>query len=272
MRQQDRLIASSVRGGTTRYTAVTASSRSRSSLARSSRRDRLGIWAAASSAGSRLLTYRAPAGRPATGRHPTDSLVERFGLFTIIVLGEVVFGVVEGLSGAERDLKTVGTGMLALGLGFGFWWIYFDIVGGRFPKADGRSCLSWTLGHLPITMAIAAAAPRSIGLIAHAHDASRARRTTALLLGGAVALGLLAEIPTMRALADADRLRPCSGRSGSRWRWGRRRPCSPGSRRPTRCCWRCSWRIFTAIWFFAVSRYLRSDAWSEPGETSSEAA
>ena len=69
---------------------------------------------------------------------PTESLVERFGLFTIIVLGEVVFGVVEGLSGAERDLKTIATGMLALGLGFGFWWIYFDIVGGRFPKADGR--------------------------------------------------------------------------------------------------------------------------------------
>ena len=37
------------------------------------------------------------------GVPPTDSLVERFGLFTIIVLGEFVFGVVEGLSAAERD-------------------------------------------------------------------------------------------------------------------------------------------------------------------------
>ena len=35
---------------------------------------------------------------PAAGCPPTESLVERFGLFTIIVLGEVVFGVVDGLS------------------------------------------------------------------------------------------------------------------------------------------------------------------------------
>jgi low temperature requirement protein LtrA len=42
------------------------------------------------------------AGRSAVGMNrglpPTDSLVERFGLFTIIVLGEVVIGVVDGLS------------------------------------------------------------------------------------------------------------------------------------------------------------------------------
>ena len=45
------------------------------------------------------------AGRSAVGLNrgvpPTDSLVERFGLFTIIVLGEVVFGVVDGLSVAR---------------------------------------------------------------------------------------------------------------------------------------------------------------------------
>ncbi len=35
------------------------------------------------------------------GITPTDSLVERFGLFTIIVLGEVVVGVVEGIRKAS---------------------------------------------------------------------------------------------------------------------------------------------------------------------------
>jgi hypothetical protein len=53
------------------------------------------------------------------GVTPTDSLVERFGTFTIIVLGEVVFGVVEGLSRATRDLETIFTGMIALVVGFG---------------------------------------------------------------------------------------------------------------------------------------------------------
>ena len=64
---------------------------------------------------------------------PTHSLVERFGLFTIIVLGEVVFGVVNGLSLAEQDLETIATGMIALAVGFGLWCIYFDLVGGRLP-------------------------------------------------------------------------------------------------------------------------------------------
>ena len=92
------------------------------------------------------------------GMVPTDSLVERFGLFTIIVLGEVVLGVVNGLSGAERDVKTIVTGMLALGLGFGFWWIYFDLDGRRLPRNQGTAVANWALSHLPITGSIAAAA------------------------------------------------------------------------------------------------------------------
>jgi low temperature requirement protein LtrA len=58
------------------------------------------------------------------GTTATDSLVERFGTFTIIVLGEVVLGVVVGLVSAERDGLTIAVGLLALGIGFGFWWIH----------------------------------------------------------------------------------------------------------------------------------------------------
>jgi low temperature requirement protein LtrA len=49
-----------------------------------------------------LVTGRAPVGL-GRGITPTDSLVERFGTFTIIVLGEVVFGVVDGLSVTEHS-------------------------------------------------------------------------------------------------------------------------------------------------------------------------
>jgi len=69
------------------------------------------------------------------GMTPTDSLVERFGTFVIIVLGEVIFGVVEGLSLANRDLETMVTGMIALVVGLGFWWIYFDLVSQRSPTS-----------------------------------------------------------------------------------------------------------------------------------------
>jgi hypothetical protein len=66
------------------------------------------------------------------GMTPTDSLVERLATLTIIVLGEVVFGVVDGLSQSTHDVTTISTGMIALAVGFGLWWIYFDVVGGNY--------------------------------------------------------------------------------------------------------------------------------------------
>ena len=53
-------------------------------------------------------------GEMSLGATATDSLVERFGLFTIIVLGEVVFGVVEGMVATQRDGMTIAVGLLAL--------------------------------------------------------------------------------------------------------------------------------------------------------------
>ena len=167
---------------------------------------RLAVWAIFTAAWVVLLWLfgRLPVGL-GRGITPTDSLVERFGTLTIIVLGEVLFGVVDGLSQSSRDLTTVATGMIALVIGFGLWWIYFDVVGGRLPKPDGRALASWILSHFPITLSIAAAGAGMVGLIEHAHD-SATPEAIAWLLSGAVAVGLLFLIPTWRALADSDRL------------------------------------------------------------------
>ena len=73
----------------------------------------------------------------AQGITATESLVERFGLFTIIVLGEVVVGVVDGLAAVGPDALSIATGLIAMVVGFGFWWIYFDLVGRRLPRNDG---------------------------------------------------------------------------------------------------------------------------------------
>jgi len=139
------------------------------------------------------------------GITPTDSLVERFATITIIVLGEVVFGVVEGLSQSRHDVTTISTGMLSLAVGFGFWWIYFDVVGGKLPKPDGRALASWMLSHYPITLSIAAAGAGMVSLIEHSHDSSTPVWTS-WLLSGAVAMGLLFLIPAWRGLAEAGRL------------------------------------------------------------------
>jgi len=172
---------------------------------------------------------------------PTESLVERFGLFTIIVLGEVVFGVVAGLSAAEHGRTTIATGLIALVVGFGFWWIYFDVVGGRLPNRDGRAVANWMVSHCPITLSIAAAGAGMISLIEHAHDA-RTPVSTAWLLTGAVAIGLLAMIVAANALDDARRLaaayRPLSVvMAGGPWReW-----VSAGHGRPPGSWPCCSW-------------------------------
>ncbi len=116
----------------------------------------------------------------------TDSMAERFGLFTIIVLGEVVVGVVEGLSEAEHNARTVVTGVVALVIGFGFWWNYFDFVGGRAPRPGSYNRGVWNLGHLPIWLAVAAAGAGMVNLVEHAGDA-RTPANTAWLIAGATA-------------------------------------------------------------------------------------
>jgi low temperature requirement protein LtrA len=120
------------------------------------------------------------------GTSAMDSLVERFGTLTIIVLGEVVLGVVAGLVSAERDATTIAVGLLALWIGFGFWWIYFDLVGRRMPR-NGPPLTNWVLSHFRIALSIVTIGAAIVNLIEHAHDA-RAPEATAWLLAGAVAL------------------------------------------------------------------------------------
>jgi low temperature requirement protein LtrA len=198
------------------------------------------------------------------GLAPTDSLVERFGLFTIIVLGEVVLGVVAGLEGVERDAKTIGTGLLALWLGFGFWWIYFDLVGRRLPRADGGALASWVLSHLPITGSITAAGAGMVSLIGHAHDA-RTPAGTGWLLAGAVAAGLVALVLTERALVDAERLVVVFGPLGLALAGGAVAALVVGWLRPAP--WLLALllvAVLSVVWSFAVSRFLRADAWGQP--------
>jgi len=86
-------------------------------------------------------------------------LPERMGLFTIIVLGESVLGVVAGVSTTEFDIYS----MLILGLGlsipFSLWWLYFDTADGAPIRAVGEKSKIdvyslWLFGHFPLVVAI----------------------------------------------------------------------------------------------------------------------
>jgi low temperature requirement protein LtrA len=65
----------------------------------------------------------------------SPSLVERFALLTIIVLGEIIVGVVAGVSEHHHLTWPIG-GAAALGtlVAIGIWWVYFDSVSHRLPR------------------------------------------------------------------------------------------------------------------------------------------
>jgi len=191
-------------------------------------------------------------------------MVERFGLFVIIVLGEVVVGVVDGLAHVEHDVITIGTGIAALGIGLGFWWIYFDIVGRRQPIEHGRSIAAWILIHLPITLSIAAAGAGMVSLIEHAHDPV-APEATAWLLGGSLAIVLVSQIVNSWTLADAQRL-PAAYRSiALAMAAAAAAALVVGWVRPAPWVLALSLGlILTILWFFVVVQFIRAQAWPPP--------
>ena len=126
------------------------------------------------------------------GFHVTHAFTERMGLFVIIVLGETVAGVANGLLEADpRTLMTFVVGALTLQVAFGFWWTYFDTTRSLPPRRTVRSTPMWILLHLPLTGGIAAAGAGMVGLVGHA-TAEHPPVAAARLLGGAGALVLLA--------------------------------------------------------------------------------
>jgi len=101
----------------------------------------------------------------------SPSAVERFGLFTIIVLGEVIVGVVGGVAGHPQLSWLVGgTAALGMVIAIGLWWVYFDFVSGRPPIARPATSLAWIYLHLPVAVGIAAVGAGVLHVVEHAGE------------------------------------------------------------------------------------------------------
>jgi low temperature requirement protein LtrA len=113
---------------------------------------RYGLWIV-----GMLVDFLVPL-NPATRRHvnrlPPGShhMMERFALFTMIVLGESFVKVVGSLAGGPVAWSTLIFGALGLAIAGSLWWLYFDNI----PEAtirDGRA-FTWIYAHLPLVVGI----------------------------------------------------------------------------------------------------------------------
>jgi low temperature requirement protein LtrA len=99
----------------------------------------------------------------------TPSLIERVGLFVIIVLGEVIVGAVGGMAElVPLDTHELVIGLLGVVVAIGLWWIYFDLVSGRAPIS--RMTQLWLYLHLPLVIAIAAGGAGVLNTVEHANQ------------------------------------------------------------------------------------------------------
>jgi low temperature requirement protein LtrA len=150
---------------------------------------------------------------PWVGRHQiakapihASHLVERFGLFTLIVLGESVISVAQGAADVNWTAATVTAaigGFVAVAC---LWWLYFD----RIDDGAIRSVLqglTWNYAHLPLLAGLVSVAVGTEYAVIEAAD-GELQRSTALALGAGTALYLLATVVTGLAVRrTTDRVR-----------------------------------------------------------------
>lgn len=85
-----------------------------------------------------------------------EHLSERYGLLTIIVLGESFVKVLSYLAASEHglDVPYLMKGCFNLLITCSIWWIYFDDVAGAHIKKGAGSWVVWFYGHLPLAVGI----------------------------------------------------------------------------------------------------------------------
>jgi low temperature requirement protein LtrA len=137
----------------------------------------------------------------------SPSAVERFGLFTIIVLGEVIVAVVRGVAGHHHLSPLVGgTAALGMLIAIGLWWVYFDFVSHHLPRPGNITVSGWMYLHLPMTMGMAAVGAAILNVVEQAGEPLPPE--VRWLLVGAITIALVSVGLLMRTIQVAPEHRP----------------------------------------------------------------
>lgn len=85
-----------------------------------------------------------------------EHMAERYGIFTIIVLGESFLKVIDNEAGTAGDFSLLITALLAFAVTFGLWWLYFDDITDSEINEGVYKIVFWIYFHLPLAMGITA--------------------------------------------------------------------------------------------------------------------
>ncbi len=103
-----------------------------------------------------FIAERGKGGTPWHAHH----IAERYGLLTIITLGEGVIGTVASLGAVVESqgwtLDAVLVAVAGTGLTFGLWWMYFTVPSAEVLHVHRERGLPWGYGHMLIFGSIAA--------------------------------------------------------------------------------------------------------------------
>jgi low temperature requirement protein LtrA len=154
---------------------------------------------------------------PRVSFHPRH-IAERYGLFTIIVLGESVLAVAVGTADTNWEPSAVLTAAFGFVVAACLWWLYFDHVGSSGIELGPRPAFYWGYGHFAVyagiaafgvgtQLAIEAAAQEALALVA-AVPAGGYGLGARLVLAGGVALYLagIAFVDRVNEGATGDRV------------------------------------------------------------------
>ena len=135
-------------------------------------------------------------------------LPERFGLFTILVLGESIAAAILGLGHVHWDVTATITAIIGVVMATSLWWVYFDNLDGfnirrRGTQKNWRPTV-WIYTHLPLAAALAVAGvgvEHAIVAAVHPeewHDSER------WLLVGSISIAFLAMAVILEASMKAE--------------------------------------------------------------------
>ncbi len=99
--------------------------------------------------------------RPPSGPTPWHAhhIAERYGLLTIITLGEGIVGTVAALQAVVEvdgwSFDAAVLGLTGMAIPFAMWWIYFVVPTGEALHLRRAKCFVWGYGHILLFMAAA---------------------------------------------------------------------------------------------------------------------